>query len=203
MNRKKFLSTSTLALAALSTSTYGKVKKVDDEYVGDCNTTNDILGPFYRPKAPLRKDLTYPGLTGTVIQLQGCVYNPDCTTPLPNALVEIWHCNTEGEYDNNSKAFNLRARWYTDEEGRYSFKTILPGKYLNAGQFRPAHIHFRITAKHKKELISQIYFTGDPQIGEDPWASAEQAALRILPIRLGDTKGNLMVDFDVYLAREQ
>ena len=82
----------------------------------------------------------------------------------------------------------------------YAFKTILPGKYLNGALYRPAHIHFRISEANSKELISQIYFEGDPHITNDPWASKKQAELRILPISLADTRGNLTVTFDAYLG---
>ena len=64
---------------------------------------------------------------------------------------------------------------------------------------RPAHIHYRVTEKNNKELVSQIYFQGDPHIAKDPWASKEKAELRILPISLEDTKGNLAVNFDIFL----
>ena len=197
MNRKKFLINS--SLAAFSISIFGKVQPKDNDFVGDCETTNDILGPFYRPEVPVRKDLTSKDLKGTVIELKGQVFGSDCETPLSNAKVEIWHCNTDGEYDNDSEGFRQRGKWYSDKEGHYSFKTILPGKYLNGGKFRPAHIHFRVTAKGSQELISQIYFHGDPHITNDPWASKKKAVHRILPISLEDTKGNLVVVFDVFL----
>ncbi len=196
MNRKKFIKTG--MLSAFAVSAFGFVSKKGDEFEGDCETTNDILGPFYRPDAPVRYDLT-EGKKGSVVELKGQVYGSDCTTPLKNALVEIWQCDTEGRYDNESKAFQLRARWFTDAEGKYAFKTVLPGKYLNGRLYRPAHIHFRVTAPGSKELISQIYFEGDPHIDEDPWASKKEAQHRILPISLEDTKGNLAVNFDIYL----
>jgi catechol 1,2-dioxygenase len=198
MDRKKFLMTT--ALAAFSVSSFGNIIKVNDKFVGDCKTTNDILGPFYKPNAPLQQDLTYKGLKGSVITLKGTVYKSDCVTPLENALVEIWHANADGEYDNQSNNFYQRASWFTNKKGEYEFKTILPGKYLNGNQFRPAHIHFRVSEKERKELISQIYFKGDPHITNDPWASKSKAELRILPIILEDTKGNLVVNFDVYLS---
>ena len=197
MNRKKFLINS--SLAAFSVSIFGKVQPKENDFVGDCETTNDILGPFYRPEVPVRNDLTSKDLKGTVIELKGKVFGADCVTPLSNAKVEIWHCNTEGEYDNDSKVFHQRGKWYSDKGGHYSFKTILPGKYLNGGKFRPAHIHFRVTAKGSQELISQIYFHGDPHITKDPWASKKKAVHRILPISLEDTKGNLVVVFDIFL----
>jgi len=197
MDRKDFLITA--ALSAFSISTFGQVKKQKEQFIGDCETTNDILGPFYRADAPTRYDMTHKGLPGTRIELKGKVYGEDCVTPLKNALVEIWHCDTEGVYDNDSAAFNQRAKWLTNEQGEYAFKTILPGKYLNGRLYRPAHIHFRVTAQHSRELVSQIYFHGDPHITEDPWASQEKAALRILPIVLEDINGSLAVNFDIAL----
>ena len=198
MNRKKFLITA--SLAAFSVSTFGQTKRLNNIFTGDCDTTNDILGPFYRPNAPTRQNLLSEGLSGTIVELKGVVYKSDCITPLQNALVEIWHCNAKGEYDNKTEKYNQRAKWYTNENGEYSFKTILPGKYLNGDRYRPAHVHFRVTSENSKELISQIYFKGDPHITNDPWASKEKAELRVLPIIPDDTKGNLTVNFDIYLA---
>ncbi len=198
MKRRKFIAAA--GLSAISLSTFGTVLKTKEgSFEGDCETTNDILGPFYRADTPLRSDLTYEGLEGTVIELKGVVYGSDCTTPLDNALIEIWHCNTAGEYDNDSANFQLRGKIFSNERGEYAFKTILPGKYLNDGKYRPAHIHFRVSAKGSKELISQIYFQGDPHITDYPWASKEKADKRILPISLEDTKGNLAVVFNVFL----
>ena len=189
-------------MAAFSVSVFGQVKSGNNGFIGGCETTNDILGPFYRPDAPTRQNLIYKGLEGVVIELKGKVFGPDCESPLSNALVEIWHCNTSGKYDNKSKDYNQRAKWYTGENGEYSFKTILPGKYLNGSEYRPAHIHVRVSEKKSKELISQIYFQGDPHIQYDPWASDEKATHRILPIALEDAKGNLTVNFDIYLKEK-
>ena len=201
MNRKEFIKKGFLGAAAVSTC--GFAIKKGNNYEGDCETTNDILGPFYRPNAPTRQDLTDEATSGHVIELKGVVYGADCTTPLKSALVEIWHCDTEGRYDRKSDNFRCRAKWLTDDDGKYSFKTILPGKYLNGELYRPAHIHFRVTAENSKELISQIYFKGDPHIEKDPWASKKEAVHRILPITLEDTKGNLTVGFDIYLNEKK
>lgn len=198
MDRKTFIASS--ALTAFSLSTFGSIiRGMNGRFTGDCETTNDILGPFYRPDAPFRSDLTYNGLNGNRIILKGKVFKSDCITLLKNAIVEIWHCNTEGEYDNDTDEFRQRARWKTNETGEYSFKTILPGKYLNGELYRPSHIHYRVTEKNSKELISQIYFKGDPHITQDPWASKNNAKLRILPMLPEDTQGNLTIHFDIYL----
>jgi protocatechuate 3,4-dioxygenase beta subunit len=222
MDRKKFLVTASLAAFSISacanvkiTGKKGSISSAaasggegpetegEGELVGQCATTNDILGPFYRANAPVRTDLTFADLEGSVIDLKGRVLGADCITPVENALVEIWHCNTEGEYDNDSAEYLHRGVQTTSKTGEYSFKTILPGKYLNGKLFRPAHIHFRITSPTSSELVSQLYFIGDPHITKDPWASQEKAVDRIRPIVLEDVKGNLVVNLDVFTSRSE
>jgi protocatechuate 3,4-dioxygenase beta subunit len=201
MDRKKFLVSSSLTAFALS-ACGSIIKGANGEFRGDCDTTNDILGPFYRPNAPIRSNLTYDGLKGTVIVLKGKVFKSDCITPIKDSLVEIWHCNAEGEYDNETADFRHRAGIYTNDNGEYSFTTILPGKYLNGELYRPSHIHYRVTEKNSKELISQIYFKGDPHIVKDPWASQDKAKQRVLQITPEDIKGNLTITFDIYLKEK-
>lgn len=205
MNRKEFLRSASLAAFAVTTMgcaikrTTQASSLPESTHIGDCATTNDILGPFYRPDSPDKPDMLFKGLKGSRVLIKGCVYTDDCTTPLKDVKVEIWHCDTEGNYDNTSSDFRHRAQQTTDESGNYQFKTILPGKYLNGKLYRPAHIHFRVTHDTHQELISQIYFAGDPHIDEDPWASQKKAQARIIPITLEDTNGNLTVSFDIYL----
>lgn len=205
MDRKQFLITSTLSTFSLTT--LGCVVPRDQNengstHKGDCTTTDDILGPFYRANAPTRSNMLDKSAEGNKVQIRGVVYSDDCTTAIKDVLVEIWHCNINGEYDNESSEYHHRAKQLTNESGEYSFTTILPGKYLNGRLYRPAHIHFRITHKNHQELISQIYFVGDPNITQDPWASSAKAQQRILPIVLGDTNGNLEVVFDIYLDKK-
>lgn len=201
MDRKKFIITS--GLAAFSLSTFGKLTEDKfEKFTGDCETTNDILGPFYRKKAPIRKDLTFEGAKGNVVSIKGNVYSDDCKTVLKDCLVEIWHADAAGNYDNDSPKFLHRAGWVTDKKGAYSFKTIFPGKYLNGKLYRPAHIHFRVRCEGYQELISQIYFQGDPHITEDPWASQKKAVQRILPIQPVDIKGGFEVRFDIFLKKK-
>ncbi|TND10021.1 MAG: intradiol ring-cleavage dioxygenase [Bacteroidetes bacterium] len=200
MDRKDFLVKGTMA--AFAVSIFGTtLKAANGSITGDCDTTNDILGPYYRAKSPVRADLTYEGLKGTRLLVSGKVFTDDCKTVLKNAAVEVWHCSNESEYDNRSKEYRHRGQWITGDDGAYSFKTIVPGKYLNGELYRPAHIHFRVTAPGHKELVSQIYFKGDPHITEDPWASDPKAISRILPISPLNTHGDLAVIFDIHLQR--
>lgn len=193
----------TSVLTAVGMSTMGcAIKTPAGTFEGDCETTNDILGPFYRPNAPFTNDITFNGLKGIRIQLKGTAYQPDCKTPLKNTLVEIWHCDADGNYDNDSDLFKHRASFLTKDDGQYDFLTILPGKYLNGKLYRPAHIHFRVSSPNYKELISQIYFKGDPHITEDPWASQSKANLRVLPLIPENTKGELSIKFDIFLSEK-
>ena len=207
MDRKEFIINSALAVIAISaTNCKNNNKTVPEVEVTKkdvyCQTTSDILGPFYRAGAPDRYDLTFEGLDGNVIELKGKVFKEDCSTPLIGALVETWHCDTAGDYDNNSAKFLHRGTRTTNSAGEYGFKTILPGKYKNGALYRPSHIHFKITHPDSKELVSQIYFENDPHIDKDPWASTPNAAKRILPITLEDTNGNLAIEFDISLINK-
>lgn len=167
--------------------------------VGDCKTTSDILGPFYRANAPFRSDLTFPNQKGTKLVIKGRVYSQDCETLLKDAIVDIWQASDDGDYDNTTDDFLHRGRYTVDEDGEYQFKTIIPGKYLNGDTFRPSHVHFRVTAAQHKELVSQIYFKDDPYIESDPWASDPEAKMRILPLE--DLDGVKTVTFDIYLIK--
>ncbi len=197
MDRKNFIKTT--VLSAFGISVFGSVKAGNSkQFIGDCNTTNDILGPYYLPNAPISDNLIQDKHTGTPITVKGIVCQPDCSTPIKNVMIETWQCDSKAEYD--EKTFDLRGRQYTNENGEYAFKTVIPGKYLNGSRYRPAHIHFRVTAPGYKELISQIYFKGDPHIDDDPWASTENADLRVLNIFPDDVNSNLTVEFNIYLA---
>jgi protocatechuate 3,4-dioxygenase beta subunit len=165
-----------------------------------CGTTGDILGPYYRPGAPFRTDLTVPGHVTPALRVTGTVFGADCTTPLADALVEYWQSDSAGEYDNDSPDFRFRGQFRTGADGQYAFSTIVPGRYLNGNTYRPSHIHFRITAPGHRELVSQVYFKDDPYLAADPWASKSAAKLRILTLQ-DDADGVPAVTFPIYLVK--
>ena len=184
---------------ALSISALGYYHPSPEEYTSDCLTTEDILGPFYRPGAPLRTNMRMSEDTGAPLVVAGTVYGDDCITPLPGASIEVWQADGAGSYDNDSDSYRYRSRLNAGEYGKYTFKTNVPGKYLNGSRLRPSHLHFRVTADSHRDLISQIYFKDDPEIAADPWASSPAAELRILPVE--ELKaGEKSVQFDIYLV---
>jgi catechol 1,2-dioxygenase len=191
MQRRTFIKDT--ALTAIAVSAAGFIRFNGNNYEGDCETTTDILGPFYRPDAPVRSDMRIANATGQLVVLSGQVKHKDCKTALKNACVELWHCDGSGIYDNDSADFKYRAKTYCDDKGNYSFKTILPVPYdVGGGTVRPAHFHMMISATGYQNLITQLYFTGDKNISKDPSASSPAAKRRILDIKNDDTGGKLV-----------
>ena len=182
MQRRDFIINT--ALSAIAVSATGFIRFNGKQYVGDCETTTDILGPYYRPDSPLRSNLIVKGEEGIPVELSGIICHKDCISPYKNAKIELWHCSSKGVYDNTSAAYKNRGTVYTDDKGRYSFKTVLPVPYdIGNGKFRPAHFHMMISAAGYQPLITQLYFSGDVHIAEDDSASAPAAKKRILEVQ--------------------
>jgi catechol 1,2-dioxygenase len=200
MKRRKFIQDS--AMLALTVGVFGKIKWDGEKYVGTDPTTTDILGPFYRPGAPFKTNLVQPGTKGETLHFSGTIIGKDGKSPVNGALVEIWHCNEDGVYDNTSDNYVYRASAKTSAKGKYEFKTIMPVPYA-AGQtlVRPAHIHMRISANGVQDLVTQIYFKGDKYIAGDISAKDPTALNRILDMTK-NAKNEITVKFDVYLKEE-
>lgn len=99
---------------------------------------------------------------------------------IPGVLMEFWQANAGGRYRHKKEGylapldpnFGGCGRTITDENGRYSFRTIKPGAYPwpnRANDWRPAHIHFSLFGTgFAQRLITQMYFEGDPLIWKCP-----------------------------------
>lgn len=197
MKRRDFIKTS--GIFAVAVTTVGSIRYDGEKFIGDCETTSDILGPFYRPGSPVRNSLLREGETGKRIDLNGIVRHQDCKTPYRNAKVELWHCDGNGVYDNSSNDFRYRGTTYTSSNGEYSFQTILPVPYdAGDGTIRPAHFHMMISTEVYQSLVTQLYFSGDTHIESDPWAAAAKG--RVLDVmELSD--GTARVHFPVNMAK--
>lgn len=117
-------------------------------------------GPYYTPNTPERTSLLEPGITGTRLLVTGYVLSTGCT-PVARALVDFWHCDDAGVYDN--VGYRLRGHQFTDDAGRYSLETILPGIYPG----RTRHIHVKVQAPNQPVLTTQLYFPGEPANARD------------------------------------
>jgi len=196
ISRRKFIA-SWIAVG-ISIPVISSCKEGGGEDRPDCETTADILGPYYKAGSPVREHIIPVGDLTEPLVIEGKVFS-DCSNVLTEATVEVWNANAEGAYD-TSDDFLFRGKFVTNADGTYRFKTIIPGRYLNGGTFRPSHIHFRITAPGHHELVSQIYFKDDPFIDTDPWASSPQAKERILTVTQ-DENGTDTITFDIYLSK--
>jgi protocatechuate 3,4-dioxygenase beta subunit len=100
------------------------------------------------------------------MQLSGRVLDT-LFNPVPGALVDIWHADRMGRYDDDG--FRFRGRLRTDAEGRFSLRTIKPLHYCAFGEKRPAHLHVKIIIAAREVLTTQLFFEGDPWNREDPF----------------------------------
>lgn len=69
---------------------------------------------------------------GEMTFMHGRVLDFATKKPLAGATVEVWQASTNGLYeqqDHNQVDCNLRGKFRTDEEGRYSFYCLRPTSY--------------------------------------------------------------------------
>ena len=66
---------------------------------GDEPTVSETEGPFFKPRSPERSDLREPGARGRQFELSGVVLSRSCRA-LRGAVVDLWHADDKGEYDN-------------------------------------------------------------------------------------------------------
>jgi protocatechuate 3,4-dioxygenase beta subunit len=126
----------------------------------DDPTPPQTEGPFFTPDSPERTSLLEPGMAGTPMVLTGYVLSTGCQ-PIANALVDFWHANDAGEYDN--VGYTLRGHQFTDAQGRFSLETIMPGLYPG----RTRHFHVKVQAANQPVLTTQLYFPGEPSNQSD------------------------------------
>jgi len=197
MQRRKFIKYSGISAIALSASGF-TILNEDGKTIGDCPTTTDILGPYFRENAPFRNQFPFvKNSNQKQIKVIGQVFASDCKTPLPNVLIDIWHCDENGDYDMETEEYKCRGRFYTDENGAYNFTTSIPPAY---GRVRPKHIHYLIhKSEGHQELVTQLYFKGDTRIKENNWVGYPWDAKRILDIYQNEN-GEEEIQLDLYLT---
>ena len=116
-------------------------------------TVSQTEGPFFRTDTPLRTSLLEAGSKSRFF-LTGVVLSAKCG-PVPNALLEFWHADEAGEYDNHG--WRYRGHQHADAQGRYRLETIVPALYPG----RARHFHVKVQAPGRRVLTTQLYFAGD------------------------------------------
>lgn len=105
-------------------------------------TSDDMLGPYYTPGAPVRDKV------GQGYLLSGVVRSAADCQPIPGAMIEFWMAGPDGEYRDD-----YRATLMSGMDGAYRFESHAPPPYSN----RPPHIHIKVTAQGFAELVTQHY----------------------------------------------
>lgn len=139
-------------------------------------TDSDVIGPYFRKRAPFRAKVSPPLAKGETLVISGRVQG-ETGRPLAKALLEVWQANAQGHYDNEShthpppaNVYINRARMMTDQDGRYEFETIYPGPYkMDPKTWRAPHIHYKVHARSHKMLITQLFFAGSKYLDSDPF----------------------------------
>lgn len=178
--RRSFFATSLAAVAAV-VATYGWLRR--DNVAGmvtgppaqpgalaptpACGDSDDhgvtpaqTEGPYFTPNSPERASLLEPDMTGTRLVVGGAVLGTDCG-PVARALLDFWQADDAGVYDNTG--YRLRGHQYTDDAGRFSLETIVPGLYPG----RTRHIHVKVQAPNGPVLTTQLYFPNESRNDRD------------------------------------
>jgi catechol 1,2-dioxygenase len=111
-----------------------------------CTPTRADAPANYKADAPVRNKI---GAGGYVIE--GVVMRLDCT-PVPEARIEFWHVNADGNYDDDH-----RATVVADDRGRSGLDTTRPVAY-GGGR---AHVHIRVS-RPGKSLVAVHFPEGAP-----------------------------------------
>jgi catechol 1,2-dioxygenase len=186
----------------------------------DAPTATAILGPFWRKDAPIYKmgeSIVQGRDDGEHAFLWGKVTDFDTGKPLENAEIDVWHTASNGLYENqdsNQPDMNLRGRFYTNEKGEYNFYCLRPTKYpipydgpggellqlLDRHPWRPAHIHFIISAEGYKPLVTQLFDRRDEYIDNDVVFAVKDSLIMDFKERSGDPKADFELQYDFKLA---
>lgn len=160
-------------------------------YTDKPGTQPSLLGPYFIDGSPLIEQVhgqplvltQRPDEAGEVLYFKGNVSGTDGRI-LANTKVEMWHNDhsaTYSAFDSDAPKYNLRGHFYTDENGDFLVKTIVPvpypiptdgptGEFLNYMEqhpMRPAHLHIMFEAEGYETLITQVFFEGDEWLETD------------------------------------
>jgi catechol 1,2-dioxygenase len=157
-------------------------------FEGRPGSEGTVQGPYYLPSAP---EITRIPLVlsmreaepGVPTIFKGCVQDTKGQA-LPQAEVELWQAGNDGTYSGfvgDAPANNLRGRMYTDSDGAFVVRTVRPAPYeipkagptgaflsmVGRPAWRPAHFHFKVSARGFDTLTTQLYLKDDPLLGDD------------------------------------
>jgi protocatechuate 3,4-dioxygenase alpha subunit len=167
-------------------------------------TPSQTVGPYLHIGLTwLNNDnLAGPGVSGDRVTVEGRVFDGD-GKPINDAMIEIWQANSHGKYahpdDKQDKplepGFKGFGRIPTNEEGRFRFTTIKPGRVPGpGGEPQAPHLAVSVLARGViKRLATRMYFPDDPGNASDPILKLVPAERRatLIANRVGGRNGAL------------
>jgi hydroxyquinol 1,2-dioxygenase len=149
-------------------------------------TESTVFGPFHRlgaPELPPGGNIAHRDTTGVPTLVRGRVLDLD-GRPIAGAVLDVWQTQTSGLYDSQDQGLDglhMRGKFTTDAEGRYLIRTVRPVNYpipsdgpvgamlKAAGRhpWRPAHIHFVVSAEGYEPVTTHIFDRVDPYLPSD------------------------------------
>jgi catechol 1,2-dioxygenase len=153
---------------------------------GATETAAALLGPFWRMNSPPTEDggsIVRSATPGPALFAR-CRVTDAQGRPLAGVEVDVWHSSPVGLYDNqdpDQADMNLRGKFTTDAEGRFSFRSVKPAGYpvptdgptgemlraQNRHPYRPAHLHVLAYKPGYKTLITQVFVDDDEHLESD------------------------------------
>lgn len=177
-------------------------------------TEATVFGPFHVEGAPhyAQGADVANGAVGEPCQVHGRVLSLD-GQPLAGAAVEVWQADAEGKYDVQYEGLDraqARGVLTSDADGRFEFRTIVAEPYpiptdgpvgdlLEATRrhpWRPAHLHFMISATGHERLVTHVFRDGDRYLDTDAVFGVRQSLVADW-VRHAD--GSYRLDFDFVL----
>lgn len=171
-SRRKFLSVSAIGIGVglLSKGLFGATH---------VKTPPETEGPFFPVEDQEDKDVDLTKVRGRNGAARGVQVIVNGTLkdaegkPVEGAWIYIWQACFTGRYNhprdkNPAKLdpnFQYWAKFSTDKDGKFSFKTVKPGAYpASDGWTRPPHIHFRVESFNHPQLTTQMYFADEAEL---------------------------------------
>ena len=142
-----------------------------------------------------KKVLTLTKNAQKVVKVNGKIRYEDIT-PVQNAMIEIWHNNSES----NPSKFDYKGKLMTDSEGNYSFETDFPERYFDGKYSRTRSINFKIKDQKGEELLTKIHFGFDGRAFVDSFhVNVAPDKFKLILPKTKFEEDLFIIQFDIYL----
>ncbi|PKQ46995.1 hypothetical protein [Confluentibacter flavum] len=137
------------------------------------------------------------------LKITGTIYQSDGITPAKDVILYIFQPDDKGNYemkrDANRKRYVHHRAWIkTDDDGKYTFYTFMPGKLLRTKELKQIHRIIKEPGKPEQEL-APFFFNDDPLIPELTLACRAESVKSML--RIEEKDGMFVATKDIKLGK--